>query len=153
MDETTVQLENHRRTTSYKKGRKPRYKPRPKHPVKAHVWAGISVRGRTGVCIFEGRMNAPLFTTILEETLVPFIREVYPDGCCLVQDNDPKHCSKMAQDFYKEMDIEWLRTPAQSPDLNPIENMWHELKEISGDKQNQEQKKSLWMPSSHSGKL
>ena len=42
-NETTVQLENHRRTTSYKKGRKPRYKPRPKHPVKVHVWAGISV--------------------------------------------------------------------------------------------------------------
>ena len=41
-DATTVQLENHQRTTSYKKGRKPRYKPRPKHPTKVHVWAGIS---------------------------------------------------------------------------------------------------------------
>jgi hypothetical protein len=35
----------------------------------------------------------------------------------------------MAQDFYKEMDMEWWRTPAELPDLNPIENMWHKLKE------------------------
>ena len=26
---------------------------RPKHPVKVHVWAGISMRGRTGICILE----------------------------------------------------------------------------------------------------
>lgn len=31
----------------------PKNKPRPKHPVKVHVWAGISMRGRTGICILE----------------------------------------------------------------------------------------------------
>ena len=41
-DETTVQLETHRRTCCYRRGQKPRYKPKPKHPVKVHVWAGIS---------------------------------------------------------------------------------------------------------------
>ena len=44
-DETTVQLENHRRVTWYKKGCKPRYKPKPKHPIKLQVRAGISKRG------------------------------------------------------------------------------------------------------------
>jgi hypothetical protein len=32
-DETSVQMESHRRFHCYKKGQKPRYKPRPKHPV------------------------------------------------------------------------------------------------------------------------
>ena len=127
-DETTVQLENHRRTTCYKKGRKPRYKPRPKHPVKVHVWGGISARGCTGVCIFDGKMNAALFMQILDRTLLPFIREVYPDGCMLVQDNDPKHSSKAARSYYTEQDVDWWKTPAESPDLNPIECLWHELK-------------------------
>ena len=128
-DETTVQIEAHRRTCCYKKGQKPRYKPKPKHPVKVHVWAGISHRGRTNLCIFEGKMNAPLFISILRKSLVPFIRAVYPDGHCFMQDNDPKHCSKLAKAYYKESGINWWPTPPESPDLNPIENLWHELKE------------------------
>ena len=44
-------------------------------------------------------------------------------------DNDPKHTSKLAQQFLKEKHVNWWRTLAKSPDLNPIENLWHELKE------------------------
>ena len=128
-DETTVQLENHRRNFCLKNGRKPRYKPRPKHPIKVHVWAGISMRGTASICIFEGRMNTPLFTSILEQALPPFMRDVYPDGCRLVQDNDPKHNSAMAHDYYRVAGINSWQTPPESPDLNPIENLWHELKE------------------------
>ena len=45
---------------------KARYKPRLKHPTKVHVWAGISTRGATGVCIFNGIMDAQMYTSILE---------------------------------------------------------------------------------------
>ena len=42
---------------------------RAKHPTRVHVWAGISWQERTGVCIFEGKINAPLFVAILDATL------------------------------------------------------------------------------------
>lgn len=51
-DETTVQLETHRRHCYRKEGEKPHPKPQPKHPIKVHVWAGISKQGATEVCIF-----------------------------------------------------------------------------------------------------
>lgn len=127
-DETTVQMESHRRFHCYKKGRKPRYKPRPKHPTKVHVWAGISARGATGVCVFEGIMDARLYTSILETYLIPFIAEVYPTGHRFMQDNDPKHTSRHARQFFEDNSINWWETPPESPDANRIENLWHELK-------------------------
>ena len=127
-DETSVQMESHRRFHCYKRGCKPRYKPRPKHPVKVHVWAGISCRGPTGVCIFDGIMDASMYTRILETYLIPFIRDVYPTGHRFMQDNDPKHTSRRAQQFFEEHSVNWWKTPPESPDANPIENLWHELK-------------------------
>ena len=43
--------------------------------------------------------------------------------------NDPKHTSNHAKEFIEDTEINWWKTPAKSPDPNPIENMWHELKE------------------------
>jgi transposase len=99
--------------------------------VKVHVWAGISHCGRTGICIFEGRMDAPLYAEILKETLLPFIAKNMPQGHdCPMHDNDPKHTSRYVQEFFEEEGINWWKTPPESPDLNPIENLWHELKEF-----------------------
>jgi len=104
--------------------------PRAKHPVKVHVWAGISMRGRTGICIFEGIMDASVYVDILQKTLLPFLEQVYPDGHRFMQDNDPKHTSRLGKRFLTDNHVEWWKTPPESPDLNPIENMWHELKEF-----------------------
>ena len=46
-----------------------------------------------------------------------------------MQDNDPKYCSRHAQQFFQENNVHWWPTPPESTDLNPIENMWRELKE------------------------
>lgn len=45
-----------------------------------------------------------------------------------IQDNDPKHTSRRAQAFMENNGINWWLTPPESPDLNPIEDLWHELK-------------------------
>ena len=130
-DETSVQIETHKRLCYRKEGQKPRTKPRPKHPTKVHVWAGISRLGATQVCIFEGIMDASLDCEILKSTLIPFLEEKFPPPSFhrFMQDNDPKHTSKAAKEFFARENINWWPTPPESPDMNPIENLWHELKE------------------------
>ena len=48
-----------------------------------------------------------------------------------MQDNDPKHTSNYAIDFLRCKKVNWWKTPAESPDLHPIENMWYKLKEFN----------------------
>ena len=126
-DECSISLQQYRRTCYRKIDEPTKRKPKPKHPLKVHVWAGISRYGATKICIFDGIMDAELFCSILETTLIPFIREKLPDHR-FMQDNDPKHTSRRAQAFFDTNNINWWRTPPESPDLNPIEDLWHELK-------------------------
>ena len=45
-----------------------------------------------------------------------------------MQDSDPKHTSRLAKEFFATNGVNWWRTPPESPDANPIGNLWHELK-------------------------
>ena len=128
-DECSVMMENHSKITFHRKWEQPRVKGRPKHPVKVHIWAGISKQGPTRLMIFEGIMDAEFYVTeILTNRLLPFVRQTFPDSYRFQQDNDPKHTSNRAKSFMEENNINWWITPAESPDLNPIKLLWHELK-------------------------
>lgn len=128
-DESTVQLEHHGRICFHKRRQPRKLKQRPKHPPKLHVWGGISTRGATQVVIFKGIMNADRYQKILEKSLIPFIDSCYPNHHRLQQDNDPKHTSHRIENFFEEKNITWWRTPPESPDLNPVENVWGSMKQ------------------------
>ena len=72
-------------------------------------------------------MAADLYIDILRTHLLPFITEKLQTHR-FMQDNDPKHTSRVAKAFFEEQGINWWPIPPESPDLNPIENLWHELK-------------------------
>ena len=133
-DESTFQLESHRRKC-FRKMKTPRkLKYKHKHPPKIHAWAVISKRGTTHLVMFSGIMTATRYGDILSASLVPFIKKKYPDGHRLFQDNDPKHTSKYIQSYFFNNDITWWKSPAESPDLNPIEKVWGSMKTYLRDK-------------------
>ena len=128
-DESSVQLETHRKRCYRKKCTPRKLKPRPKHPLKVHIWGGISKRGSTAIVIFTGTMTATRYTQILEAGLLPSANLLYPSGYRLQQDNDPKHSAHYTRNFFVEKGVNWWPTTPESPDLNPIENVWGSLKE------------------------
>ena len=94
------------------------------------VWGGISRKGATPIVIFKDVMNSIFYQEkILRDALMPFLeRNFRVEGHRIMQDNDPKHTSLSTREFMTENGINWWRTPPESPDLNPIERVWGELK-------------------------
>ena len=59
---------------------------------------------------------------------LPFVYYNFPLGHRLYMDNESKHVSRSSKRFLARRGITHFQSPAQSPDLNPIEMVWHDLK-------------------------
>ena len=76
-------------------------KQRAKHPIKIHIWGGISAKEATKVVMFTGIMNAEQLGIILEAGLLPFIADKFSSGHRLCHDT---YC---IEDFFKEHNVKW----------------------------------------------
>ena len=98
-----------------------------KHPLKIMFWGCFtgSKIGRLHIC--EGIMNTEKYIEVLQKRLVPYIDELNND-VIYQQDGAPCHTSKNSLKWIREHNIEVLEWPGNSPDLNPIENLWQVVK-------------------------
>lgn len=91
----------------------------------------ISRRGASSLAIFEGKLNGLGFRYLAKEQ-IPFIREKFRDYHRFQIDNAPTHINYKIFEYLHENNINYYKSQAQSPDLNPVELVWHDLKTYIG---------------------
>jgi len=96
-----------------------------KHPQKVMIWGGISRRGKTTLHFAKGTINAKKYTAILQDHLLGPASNLYPEGFVLQHDRATPHKAKLTSKWLAQKGVPSILTPPNSPELNPIELVWH----------------------------
>ncbi|GMT26377.1 hypothetical protein PFISCL1PPCAC_17674, partial [Pristionchus fissidentatus] len=104
--------------------------PGPKHKIRVMIWLGISLEGPTEVRIMQPgeSINAVKYVEIVKSSYLPAALKYYGGHCKIAHDNASAHTARYTKDALQQMGVEVMPWPAESPDMNPVELVFADMK-------------------------
>ncbi len=95
-----------------------------KFPQSVMIWGAMSSVGVGPLCFLKTNVTAPVYQEMLEHFMLPSADQLFKDADFIFQqDLVPAHTAKSTKSWLNDHGVGVLDWPANSPDLNPIENL------------------------------
>ena len=132
-DESQIVLGTNNRVYIWRKNDE-KYNPhlicsRPKQKISLMIWGCICYDGVGTLTTVEGNINSAKHIDVLDKKLWPVVVQYFEGKEYLVMDdNAPVHGAHTVKNYKDQNEVTSIEWPAQSPDLNIIENIWLYMK-------------------------
>ncbi len=94
-----------------------------KFPQSVMIWGGMSSAGLGPLCFLKTNVTAPVYQEIMEHYMLPSADQLFKDADFIFQQDFGTHTAKNTKSWLNNHGVGVLDWPANTPDLNPKENL------------------------------